>query len=285
MKISAYVIVYNSQQYLPSVLQSILDQDIDILEIVIIDDASDPPVSSNCLKLCPEKISLHRNNQNMGRGYSRNKAMKLCKGEFVLCVDSTNIIENQFLRKLLKHFSDSSVACVYGQLYVSGKKNFLDRWKARHLLKQDQDTGGTIPTDILITYGTIIKKSIYNACGGFNPRLTYNEDKDLGIKFTKLGFYMIGDTKAKIYSLKQETLITLMERYSRWYMNTNEIPNLGSYLHNIKASLNPMLKMDVKELDVLAGMVSLMTPHFQFYYSILTYIKLNFRKEDMRNKK
>jgi len=285
MKISAYVIVYNSQQYLPSVLQSILDQDIDVLEIIIIDDGSDPPVSSNFIKYSPNKIILHRNNQNMGRGYSRDKAMKLCKGEFVLCVDSTNTIEKQFLSKLLNHFKDATVACVYGQLYVPNRKSYINRWKARHLLKQDQDTGGTTPTDILITYGTIIKKSIYDICGGFNPQLTYNEDKDLGIKFTKHGFHMIGDSKAKIYSLKKETLLSLMERYSRWYMDTNETPNLNSYLHNIKASLNPMLKMDLKELDILSGMVSLMTPHFQFYHSILTYMKMNFQNVNIRTNK
>jgi glycosyltransferase involved in cell wall biosynthesis len=285
MKISAYVIVYNNQQYLPSVLQSILDQDIDVLEIIIIDDGSDPPVSSNFIKYSPKKITLHRNNQNMGRGYSRYKAMKLCKGEFILCVDSTNTIEKQFLSKLLYHFKDANVACVYGQLYVPNKKSFINRWKARHLLKQDQDTGGTTPTDILITYGTIIKKRIYDICGGFNPQLTYNEDKDLGVKFTKHGFYMIGDSKAKIYSLKKETLLSLMERYSRWYMDTDETPCLYSYLHNIKASLNPMFKMDLKELDILSGMISLMSPHFQFYYSILTYIKMNLSNCKYTNKK
>ena len=284
MKISAYVIVYNSQQYLPSVLQSILDQDIDVLEIIIIDDGSNPPVSSNFIKYSPKKIILHRNNQNMGRGYSRDKAMKLCKGEFVLSVDSTNTIEKQFLSKLLNHFKDATLACVYGQLYVPNKKSYINRWKARHLLKQDQDTGGTTPTDILITYGTIIKKSIYDICGGFNTKLSYNEDKDLGIKFIKHGFHMIGDSKAKIYSLKKETLLSLMERYSRWYMDTDETPCLNSYLHNIKASLNPMLKMDLKELDILSGMVSLMTPHFQLYYSILTYIKMNSRNVNVRTK-
>ena len=285
MKISAYVIVYNNQQYLPSVLQTILDQDIDVLEIIIIDDGSDPPVSSNFIKYSPKKITLHRNNQNMGRGYSRYKAMKLCKGEFILCVDSTNTIEKQFLSKLLYHFRDANVACVYGQLYVPNKKSFINRWKARHLLKQDQDTGGTTPTDILITYGTIVKKSIYDICGGFNPQLTFNEDKDLGVKFTKHGFYMIGDSKAKIYSLKKETLLSLMERYSRWYMDTDETPCLYSYLHNIKASLNPMFKMDLKELDILSGMISLMSPHFQFYYSILTYIKMNLSNCKYTNKK
>ena len=284
MKISAYVIAYNNEQFLSEVIQSILQQDIKIIEIIIIDDGSNPPISSDLLEYLPKIISLHRNEQNMGRGYSRNKAMKLCKGDFVLCVDSTNTIEKNFVGKLLKYFDNESVACTYGQLYTSDKKCFLNRWKARHLFKEGQDTGGTAPTDILITYGTIIKRDHYNLCGGFNKNLRYNEDKDLGIKFTKHGYHMIGDSKAKIYSLKKETLLSLMERYSRWYMDTEETPSLYSYLHNIKASLNPMLRMDLKELDILSGLVSLMSPHFQFYYSILTYIKMNFRYVNTRTK-
>ena len=273
MRISAYVIVYNQHQYLNKVLDSILNQNIQLSEIIIIDDGSNPPVCTSISKRCPEKISIYRNRFNMGRGYSRHRAMTICNGDFILSVDSNNIIEINFVEKLMKHFSDDSVACAYGQLYSSDKKNFLNRWKARHLFKEDQDTGGPIPTDMLITYGTIIKKSTYVVCGGFDESLHYNEDKELGLKFTKNGFHMIGDSKAKIFSLKQDTFFSLMERYSRWYMDSNETPKLSSYLHNIKASLNPMMMMDLKALDLPSAIVSLMTPHFQLLHSILTYLK------------
>ena len=35
--------------------------------------------------------------------------------------------------------------------------------------------------------------------------LHYNEDKELGLRFTKNGFHMIGDSNAKIFSLKTKT--------------------------------------------------------------------------------
>lgn len=278
MNISAYVIAYNNQQYLSEVLLSILEQDIKILEIIIIDDGSNPPISSDFLEYHPKIISLHRNEQNMGRGYSRHKAMKLCKGDFVLCVDSTNTIEKNFVSKLMKYFDDESVASTYGQLYVSDKKNFLNRWKARHLFKEGQDTGGAVSTDILITYGTIIKRDHYNLCGGFNKNLRYNEDKEMGLKFVQNGYHMIGDSEAKIFSIKNDTFFSIMERYSRWYMDSNETPNFSAYLHNIKASLNPMMKMDLKELDLPSAIFSLMTPHFQLFHSTLTYLKFKFSK-------
>ena len=278
MRISAYVIVFNQHQYFNKVLDSILNQTIHLSEIIIIDDGSNPPVSTSISERCPEKISIYRNRFNMGRGYSRHRAMKICSGDFILCVDSNNIIEINFVEKLMKHFSDDLVACAYGQLYSSDKKKFLNRWKARHLFKEDQDTGGPIPTDMLITYGTIIKKSAYEVCGGFDKSLHYNEDKELGLKFTKNGFHMIGDSEAKIFSLKQDTFFSLMERYSRWYMDSNETPKLSSYLHNIKASLNPMMKMDLKALDLPSAIVSLMTPHFQLFHSTLIYLKYKFSK-------
>ena len=278
MKISAYVITYNNEQYLPAVLQSILEQDIQIFEIIIIDDGSNPPISSNFLEYYSKTIKIHRNEQNMGRGYSRYKAMQLCKGDFILCVDSTNTIEKNFVSKLLKFFDDKSIACTYGQLYTSDKKSFLNRWKARHLFKEEQDTGGTVPTDILITYGTIIRKDYYELCGGFNKCLSFNEDKEMGMKFIKNGYHMVGDSQAKIYSQKKDTFFSLMERYSRWYMDCNETPKLSAYLHNIKASLNPMMKMDIKALDIPSALFSLMTPHFQLFHSILFFLKMRFSK-------
>ena len=68
------------------------------------------------------------------------------------------------------------------------------------------------------------------------------------MKFVKNGYYMIGDSEAKIFSLKQDTFHSLMERYSRWYMDSNETPKLSAYLHNIKASLNPMMKDGSKSI-------------------------------------
>ena len=84
--------------------------------------------------------------------------------------------------------------------------------------------------------------------------------------------------EAKIISLKQDTIFSLMERYSRWYMDSNETPKFRAYLHNIKASLNPMIKMDLKALDLPSAIFSLMTPHFQLFHSTLTYLKFKFSK-------
>ena len=100
----------------------------------------------------------------------------------------------------------------------------------------------------------------------------------MGLKFVNNGYHMIGDSDAKIFSLKQDTFLSLMERYSRWYMDSYERPELGAYLHNIKASLNPMMKMDLKASDLPSALFSLMTPHFQLFHSTLIYLKYKFSK-------
>ena len=123
-------------------LKSILNQTVEVNEIVVIDDHSRKLHSDSILNLSP-KIKLIINKTNKGRGYCRNLGVNVTTGNFILMIDATNFIEPDFIKKSIIHFSDSSIGAVSGALTSLKRNNVLERWRARHLFKENER--GTFP--------------------------------------------------------------------------------------------------------------------------------------------
>lgn len=270
--ISACIPCLNHWDSLPKTINSILQQTVAVKEILIIDDGSDQACPHPDLAESSE-IRLLRLPENRGRGHCRALATKETKGDFILTVDATNALEEAFLEKALPHFDDPRVAAVSGTL-TSGERNGpTDRWRSRHLFREADPSATAEPCSMLITYGTLLRRTAIEKVGHFDSSLRYKEDQDMGERLGEAGYVVIGDPAIKIYPTKGNTLGQLLERYARWYLDPKEKPTLGGYLHNIRASIRPMMAEDLHEGDWPAACISLLAPHFQLYHSIIAYRK------------
>ena len=94
--VSVIVPVYNVEKYLSRCIDSILNQTLKNIEIILIDDGS----IDESLSICRE-YEQHNDNimvfhqENMGLTAVRRKGLSLAKGEYTICVDSDDyILEN-----------------------------------------------------------------------------------------------------------------------------------------------------------------------------------------------
>jgi len=83
--------VYNSEKYLKSAMDSILEQSFKNFDFIIIDDAS----TDNSLEIIKSytdpRIKLVINNKNQGISYSLNRGINLSSGEYIIRMDSDDI--------------------------------------------------------------------------------------------------------------------------------------------------------------------------------------------------
>jgi GT2 family glycosyltransferase len=190
--------------------------------------------------------------------------MKLCKNDLVLCCDATNSLDLEFLQIAVKHFQEDPLICsASGIIKAKSVKGTVSRWRSRHLFKE----GISYPPEhitrtSLVTYGTLVKRSIILNAGNFDSRLQHSEDEDLGLRLLKLGYKSIGDPKLITYSEVDNSLIQVLERHWRWHIGKRENLSFKSYLHIIRGSLNPMVIEDFKSGDPLSSLISLLYPHF-----------------------
>lgn len=229
--------------------------------MIVIDDGSS---DGSYEKLQNLPISIHRIEENKGRGHVRNFAMKVCKHDLVLCCDATNSLDPNFLKNAIKHFNTNDDVCsVSGIIKARSVNGTVSRWRSRHLFKEWVSYPSDHVTNTsLVTYGTLVRKSIILNAGNFNPTLKHSEDEDLGQRLQNLGFKSLGDPKLITYSEVQNSLLQVLERHWRWHIGKKECFTFKSYLRLIRGSFNPMMVQDIKACDPSSSLISLIYPHY-----------------------
>ena len=86
MKISVILCAYNEERFIHKAIESILNQSLNDFELIVVNDGSTDSTLDIINSYNDNRIRLI-NQKNIGLGASRNKAMKLARGEYVAFLD------------------------------------------------------------------------------------------------------------------------------------------------------------------------------------------------------
>lgn len=104
--VSVVVIVYNDAERLPTAVRSVLDQTLHGVEVVIVDDRSTDgsyDVARGLADAHPERVRAFRLPENSGGcGAPRNRGMEEVRGEYVMFLDSDDVLERNACRNMLE---------------------------------------------------------------------------------------------------------------------------------------------------------------------------------------
>ncbi len=114
MQISVIIPVYNSEQYLHTCVESILNQTFRDFELILVNDGSTDASGSICDEFAKKDsrvIVLHKSNE--GVSAARNDGIEVARGEYITFVDSDDAIKPSF-------FEDACRKIDKADLYISG---------------------------------------------------------------------------------------------------------------------------------------------------------------------
>ncbi len=120
MKLSIIVPVYNVADYLPKCMSSLLTQDLEDCEILLIDDGStDGRSGALCDEYARKSPSLVRviHQENGGLGAARNTGLTHARGEYLLFVDSDDYLADGTLRTLAPAMDQGMDVVIFRFLY------------------------------------------------------------------------------------------------------------------------------------------------------------------------
>ncbi len=127
-RISVIVPVYKVEEYLKQCVDSIQNQTLREIEIILIDDGS----PDNCPQICDEYAEsdericvIHQ--ENKGVSAARNAGLRVARGDYIAFIDSDDSVAPEYLSVLLKHMVPSGMtACDYVYEWVPTVKKRTD---------------------------------------------------------------------------------------------------------------------------------------------------------------
>lgn len=195
--VSICVAHYNDGRNLSYLLKSIEQNDYNNFEVIVVDDGSTDIESLKILEsLTSEYVSdswqFIMKEENEGPGPTRNLAVSLARAEFVIFMDSDNLAAKTMISDFVNGILTSGVDCLTcsmvqfrGDGPVPEEADLVERW---------MPLGGSIALGFYHNFlgdtNFCVKKSVFEALGGFSDILDFLEDWDFLARLVLAGFEM-----------------------------------------------------------------------------------------------
>jgi mycofactocin system glycosyltransferase len=157
-------------------------------EIIIVDDASDPPLASALTGL---PIRLLRLEQNVGQSAARNLAAAEAAGDVLAFTDNDCIADRDWLRTLVPYFGDPATAIVGGRVLAPPPTGPVASFEA---VRSPLDMGpmaGRVGPDAAVAYlptcNFLVRRDVLLAQGGFAAEMRVGEDVDFCWRVLRAG--------------------------------------------------------------------------------------------------
>jgi glycosyltransferase involved in cell wall biosynthesis len=173
-KVSIILAVYNRESLLERCLNSVLVQDYENWELVVVDDGSEDDSLNLLLSFSREDARIkviHQNNEKLAR--SRNNGIMFSSGKYVTFLDSDDEYLTSHLSKRIRFMEDSpGLDLIHGGVKVIGNQFVRDKDNPHNFIHLSECCIGAT------FFG---KRDVFTNLKGFND-LEYSEDSDFLIR-------------------------------------------------------------------------------------------------------
>lgn len=221
-EVSAVISHYNYTDYLVGCVASVQASKMDRIEIVIVDDCSTHPDTSEVLDLLEKQsnVTVIRQPYNQGVAVARNTGIEASRGRFVIPIDADDRISPELIPALVAAFKadenrrpedkdNPQLGVAYSALQIMGREHANDWPPATFDLEGQLQHNNQIPTCAMF------RREDFYRVGGYRSYMQPAEDADF---FTRLLIYT-GKTARRVtdkalfhYRLHEDSLSRTLKR-------------------------------------------------------------------------
>lgn len=203
---SVVIPLYNKEHFIKKTIQSVLDQNYQKFEIIIIDDGSTDKSLAEAKAIEDDRIQIYTQ-KNSGASAARNKGVEHAKYNWIAFLDADDIWYKDHLRQLHKSILAFPQAHVVSNAYeIALHKNFV---KQPTFSKKLPESISIIEDYFIFSYidplfwtsSLAVKKQCFVQIGGFDTEISSGQDTDLICRLA-LNFKMVYNPKTTFLHLK-----------------------------------------------------------------------------------
>ncbi|UZH55505.1 glycosyltransferase family 2 protein [Salinimicrobium tongyeongense] len=213
--ISIIIPTYNRGDLLVRAVQSVIDLETEVWELIIVDDGSFDDTKIKLLPFLTDRRIRYFYQKNKGVSAARNKGVEIANGEYLIFLDSDDTLHKDLLSFLIKaEFYRYDIICWQVIKFIDGKKSI---WRPVKL--------GKIYNGIIASFlaGSICyKKQVFLNVGGYDESMKFGENYELGMRVSNKK-----DLKVKIINKS-----LLFNYVNTTHRTSNSLENrIHSYFH------------------------------------------------------
>lgn len=231
--ISVIIPLYNKENYISQTIQSILNQELEDYEVIIVDDCSTDasfPIASTYKS---DKIRLVQHTQNKGLSAARNTGIKASQSNYITFLDADDVWEPFFLSEIHALVTTFPEAGIYGtnyeEVYQKGlkldiRKNTVKLYGHQTAIISDFYSAN-IQQPIYCFSSVAFKKEVFDSVGFFDETINFGEDIDFNIRVNFKYTLAYSNRICAAYIVFSENQITTSSILNK------TIPDLDKYEH------------------------------------------------------
>jgi len=215
-KVSAIIVNWNGKDILSGCIESLLDQDCENLEILVVDNGSQDGSQALVSKEFPS-VKLVENGENIGFGSAVNRGIEKAQGDYFIFLNNDLVLKPNCIRELFVLLeSDSSVGAAIPKILYYPEKGKDSSNKTKKINSYgvlvnytgiacpnliDQSNQLELPLIESACGGIFMfSRKVYEKVGGFDEDLfLYHEDHDLSWRIRMMGWKLVATSNSVCY--------------------------------------------------------------------------------------
>lgn len=202
--VSVVIPTYNSAQYLPETIESVLAQSWQDFEIIIVDDGSTDNTQEVVGAFNSNKIRYMRQENSGGPSRPRNVGIHHAQGKYISLFDSDDLMSRNKLSEavtFLERYSDLGLLFANFEIcnehgdsfpgtFLGEFQQFMDLPKKRvgekwFTIESALAYETLLRYNFIGTSGTVVPKAVLLSVGGFDESIVGPEDRDMWLRISR----------------------------------------------------------------------------------------------------
>lgn len=188
IKVTVAMAAYNAAGFIAETIDSVLAQEYEGFELVVIDDGS-TDATFDIIKRYRHhpRVRFYRNKKNVGVGATRNRIVNLSRGKYISVCDADDLMLPRNLTRLAGYLdSHPEVGAVYADIVLIEK----NRKGLISILPSVPDKNHNEVWDLIVNLvthpGALIRKSSLVRIGGYDETVYSVGDWDIWLKLAEI---------------------------------------------------------------------------------------------------
>ena len=174
---SIVIATYNREKLITRAIKSVLNQDTNNWELIIVDDCSTDDTMLTIQSLLDDsRLTYYKTDVNCGVAKARNVGIKKAEGKYITFLDSDDEYKTNHLSSRYEILKDESIDLLHGGVEIIGNSKVPDK----------NDTSKLIDLSECVIGGTFfINSRLDNSLKLFDENISYSEDSKMYEEFER----------------------------------------------------------------------------------------------------